>query len=124
MLNHNTDVTGPTIGVDISGFDTDNSGIIQMSRTPGKSKYIAGCGSLASVTLNGALAALGMPSLESIVEDTMSNPNNYSTYVVGVTFKGKNRTFKNRVSRKRVLHKDRRLDEFKISMNSMRRWID
>lgn len=123
MLNHK-ELTGPTIGVDVSGFDSDNSGMVQMSRTPDKTKYVAGCGSFAAITLNGALAALGMPSLESIVEDTINNQNNYSTYVDGVTFKGKNRTFKNKVSRKMVLHKDRRLDEFKIAMNSMRRWID
>lgn len=123
MLNHNTEVTGPAIGVDVSGFDSDNSGMTQMGRTPGKTKYIAGCGSLAAITLNGALAALGMPSLESIVDGTINNPNNYSTYVDGVTFKGKDRTFKNKVSRKRILHKDRRLDEFKIAMNSMRRWM-
>ena len=123
MLGHNK-VSRPVIGVDVSGFDSDNSGMTQMSRTPGKTRYVAGCGSLAAITLNGALAALGMPSLESIVDDTINNQNNYSTYVDGVTFKGKNRTFKNKVSRKMVLHKDRRLDEFKIAMNSMRRWID
>lgn len=70
--------------------------------------------------LDGMFAALGMPSLETMVNETICNPNNYVTYVKAITLKGKNRTFKKKVSRKRVLHKDTRLDEFRIMINSMR----
>lgn len=73
--------------------------------------------------LNGMLAALGMPSLEKIIDETFSNPDNYVTYVVAITYKGKNRTFKKKVSKKRVLHKEKRLDEFRTMFNQMgNRW--
>ena len=74
-------------------------------------------------SLNGMMAAIGMPTVEEIIDDTFNNPDNYTTYVKAITFKGKNRTFKNKVKRKRVLHKDIELDTFKITINSMARWM-
>jgi len=59
--------------------------------------------------INGMLAMLGMPSLEQFVDDIMTNSNNYVVIIKKITHKGKNRTFKNKVSRKRVLHKDKQL---------------
>ena len=60
--------------------------------------------------INGMLAMLGMPSLEQFVDDIMTNPNNYVVIINKITHKGKNRTFKNKVSRKRILHKKITLD--------------
>lgn len=71
--------------------------------------------------LNQLLKAIGMGSIDEIVDEILDDPDNYTTYVNGITFKGKNRTFKKKTSRKMVLHKIRRLDEFKISMNRMKR---
>ena len=68
-------------------------------------------------------AALGMPSLETMVNELLDNPDNYTTYVKSITRKGKNRTFKNKVSRKRVLHKGQELNEFRMVTNSMARWM-
>ena len=62
--------------------------------------------------INGMLAMLGMPSLEQFVDDIMTNPNNYVVILNKITHKGKNRTFKNKVSRKRILHKKIELDTF------------
>lgn len=74
-------------------------------------------------SLPALFAALGMPSLETMVNEMIDNPKNYRTYVKDITRKGKNRTFKNKVSRKRVLHKDYELDEFRMVTNSMSRWL-
>ena len=68
-------------------------------------------------------AALGMPSLETMVNELLDNPDNYTTYVKAITQKGKNRTFKNKVSRKRVLHRGYELNEFRMVTNSMARWM-
>ena len=68
--------------------------------------------------LNGILAALGIPSIERIIDDTLNNPNNYIKVVKAITYKGKNRTFKNKVSRKRVLHKALEFDEMSAIFNS------
>ena len=61
---------------------------------------------------DGILAMLGMPSLEQFVDDVITNPNNYVVILIKITHKGKNRTFKNKVSRKRVLHKKKEIDTF------------
>ena len=74
-------------------------------------------------SLNGMMAAIGMPSVEELMDEMLGNPDNYTTYVKAITFKGKNRTFKNKVKRKRVLHKSIELDSFKMSINSISRWI-
>lgn len=110
MLNHNTEVTGPAIGVDVSGY-------VPLQGKPVMKNSVVGAGSYHAATFNSMLAALGMPSLERIIDDTFGNPDNYVTYVKAITSKGKNRTFKNKVSRKRILHKDRRLDEFRAMLN-------
>lgn len=73
---------------------------------------------------NQFLKAIGMGSIEEIVNEILDDPDNYTTYVNGITFKGKNRTFKRKTSRKIVLHKIKRLDEFKISMNRMKRLMN
>lgn len=70
---------------------------------------------------NQLLKAIGMGSIEEMVNEILDDPDNYTTYVNGITFKGKNKTFKRKTSRKIVLHKIKRLDEFKISMNRMKR---
>lgn len=123
MLNHK-DVCGPAIGVDISGFEAEASEEVKpLQGKPINKMNSVGSGSLYGSTLNGMLAALGMPSLERIIDETFGNPDNYVTYVVAITRKGKNRTFKKKVSRKRVLHKERRLDEFRTMINHMStRW--
>lgn len=73
---------------------------------------------------NQLLKAIGMGSIEEIVNDILDDPDNYTTYVNGITFKGKNRTFKKKTYRKIILHKIKRLDEFKICMNRMKRLMD
>lgn len=73
---------------------------------------------------NQLLKAIGMGSIEEMVNDILDDPDNYTTYIKAITHKGKNRTFKKKVSRKRVLHKIRRLDEFKISLNRMKRLMN
>ena len=73
---------------------------------------------------NQLLKAIGMGSIEEIVNEILDDPDNYTTYVNGITFKGKNRTFKRKTSKKMVLHKIKRLDEFKISMNRMKRLMN
>ena len=73
---------------------------------------------------NQLLKAIGMGSIEEMVNEILDDPDNYTTYVNGITFKGKNRTFKRKTSRKIVLHKIKRLDEFKISMNRMKRLMN
>ena len=126
MLSHlnNKEVCGPDIGVDISGFEDEVTEEVKPLQGKSINKMNSvGSGSLYGSTLNGMLAALGMPSLERIIDETFGNPDNYVTYVVAITRKGKNRTFKKKVSRKRVLHKDRRLDEFRTMINHMgNRW--
>ena len=119
MLNNKevTELTGPIIGVDISGFDFDNSEIPEMApmgRTTGKTQYVAGCGILSD--LNGMMSIIGMPSVEELIDEMLGNPNKYRTYVKAITFKGKNRTFKSKVKRKRVLHKDEKLYEYNFSI--------
>ena len=64
--------------------------------------------------LNGMLAMLGLPSLEEFVDNVMGNPANYIIVVNKITNKGKNRTFKNKSSRKRVLHKQVQLNSFNL----------
>lgn len=73
---------------------------------------------------NQLLKAIGMGSIEEIVNEILDDPDNYTTYINGITFKGKNRTFKKKTSKKIVLHKIKRLDEFKISMNRMKRLMN
>lgn len=116
MLNHNTEVTGPAIGVDVSGY-------VPLQGKPVMKTSVVGAGSYHAATFNSMLAALGMPSLERIIDDTFGNPDNFTTYVKSITRKGKNRTFKNKVSRKRVLHKGQELNEFRMVTNSMARWM-
>ena len=64
--------------------------------------------------LNGMLAMLGLPSLEEFVDNVMGNPANYIIAVSKITHKGKNRTFKSKSSRKRVLHKQVQLNSFNL----------
>lgn len=73
--------------------------------------------------LNQLLKAIGMGSIGEIVDEILDDPDNYVTYVKSITRKGKNRTFKNKVSRKRVLHKGQELNEFRMVTNSMARWM-
>lgn len=86
----------------------------QIGRTSGKTQYVAGCGILAD--LNSMMAIVGMPTVEELMDEMLGNPNNYRTYVKAITFKGKNRTFKSKVKRKRVLHKDKELYEYSFTM--------
>lgn len=72
--------------------------------------------------INGGMAALGLPSIERMVNDILDNPNNYSTRLIGLNYKGKNRTFKKRTLKKRILYKKLELDEFKILMSTRSRW--
>ena len=112
-LSHK-EVCGPAIGVDVSEYiPLEGEQIKSFDEEDEKFKASFG------VSLDGLLATLGMPSLEQMVIETVSNPDNYSTVVRAITFKGKNRTFKSKVSRKRVLHKSRELNEFKIMINSL-----
>lgn len=116
MLVHR-EVVGPAIGVDISEYVPLEGKPIKLFNEDDE-KFKASFG----VSLDGFLATLGMPSLERMIDETLNNPNNYSMVVRAITFKGKNRTFKNKVSRKRILHKSRELNEFKMMINSMRNW--
>ena len=126
MLSHlnNKEVCGPYIDVAISGCEAKASEEAKHFRGEAINKMNSvNSGGFYGSTLNGMLAALGMPSLERIIDETFSNPDNYVTYVVAITRKGKNRTFKKKVSRKRVLHKDKRLDEFRTMINQQcNRW--
>lgn len=67
-------------------------------------------------SLNGGMAALGLPSLERMVNDILDNPNNYSTRLIGLNYKGKNRTFKKRTLKKRILYKKLELDEWEMKL--------
>lgn len=112
-LSHK-EVCGPAIGVDVSEYIPLEGKPINLFNEEDE-KFKASVGA----SLDCLFAALGMPSLEQMVVETVSNPDNYSTVVKAITFKGKNRTFKNKISRKRVLYKSRELDEFKIMINSL-----
>ena len=63
---------------------------------------------------NEMLAMLGLTSLEEFVDNIMDNPTNYIIVVNKITNKGKNRTFKSKSSRKRVLHKQVQLNSFNL----------
>ena len=65
-------------------------------------------------SLNDGIAALGLPSLERMVNDILDNPNNYSTRLIGLNYKGKNRTFKKRTLKKRILYKKLKLDGWEM----------
>ena len=65
-------------------------------------------------SLNDGMAALGLPSLERMVNDILDNPNNYSTRLIGLNYKGKNRTFKKRTLKKRILYKKLELDGWEM----------
>lgn len=67
-------------------------------------------------SLNDGMAAIGLPSLEEIVNDILDNPNNYSTRIVSLNYKGKNRTFKKRTLKKRVLYKKLELDAWEMKL--------
>lgn len=116
-LSHK-EVCGPVIGVDVSEYIPLEDKPINLFDEEDE-KFKASFKASFGVSLDGLLATLGMPSLEQMVVETISNPDNYSMVVRAITFKGKNRTFKNKVSRKRVLHKSRELNEFKIMINSL-----
>lgn len=112
MLNHK-EVVGPAIGVDISSY-------VPLESKPLNKMNSVGSDNSIKTTLDELLSTLGMPPIEQMIDETVNNPNNYCTVVRAITFKGKNRTFKNKVSRKRVLHKSRELDEFiKIMINTI-----
>ena len=64
--------------------------------------------------LNGMLGMLGLPSLEEFIDNVIDNPTNYTMVVYKITHKGKNRTFKNKSSRKRIMYKTRVLNTFSV----------
>lgn len=62
---------------------------------------------------------------QSLIESAMSIINddrNYRRTIESITYKGKNRTFKRKTSRKRVLHKSWEFDHFNAMLNTMSRW--
>lgn len=55
--------------------------------------------------------------------DIINDDNNYETIVIGLTLKGKNKVFKNKTKRKRILYKEYRLSEYKIVQNQLNMWF-
>ena len=64
--------------------------------------------------LNGMLGMLGLPFLEEFVDNVIDNPANYIVVVNKIIHKGKNRTFKNKSSRKRIMYKQIQLNSFNL----------
>lgn len=69
----------------------------------------------------GYRSVFGCGLIQSAI-NMLEDPRNYSTHLIGVNLKGKNRTFKKKTSRKRVLYKDYKFDEFKAILTSYGRW--
>ena len=55
--------------------------------------------------------------------DIINDDNNYETIIIGLTLKGKNKVFKNKTKRKRILYKEYRLSEYKIAQNQLNMWF-
>lgn len=69
----------------------------------------------------GFRAITGQSLIESAVS-MINDDRNYRRTIEGITYKGKNRTFKRKTSRKRVLHKGWEFDHFGAMINNMSRW--
>ena len=81
---------------------------------------LVGSGSLRSLDM-GFRAVTGQSLIESAVS-MINDDRNYRRTIEGITYKGKNRTFKRKTSRKRVLHKGWEFDHFGAMINNMSRW--
>lgn len=66
----------------------------------------------------GFKAVTGFSLIESATA-IINDDRNYRRTIESITYKGKNRTFKKKTSRKRVLHKGWEFDQFNAMLNTM-----
>ncbi len=69
----------------------------------------------------GFKAITGFSLIEN-ASNIINDDRNYKRTIESITYKGKNRTFKRKTSRKRVLHKGWEFDTFSAMVNTMDKW--